>query len=126
MMRALARGLGLPETQYTAKQLLPTTIGRTLARICTTAMDGQIWQLTFRPEAADPEEVAGRVVGIVSERDVVRHIQRADKDALEERVEAIVQRGRKLLFEARARRPKPDLDDKVIKSLTEAPPAAAK
>ena len=29
--------------------------GRTLARICTTAMDGQIWQLTFRPEAADPD-----------------------------------------------------------------------
>jgi uncharacterized protein len=31
-----------------------------------------------------------------------------------ERVEAIVERGRRLLFEARARRPKPDLDDKVI------------
>ena len=30
------------------------------------------------------------VDGIVSERDVVRHIQRADKDALEERVEAIM------------------------------------
>ena len=30
------------------------------------------------------------VDGIVSERDVVRHIQRADKDALEERVESIM------------------------------------
>lgn len=30
------------------------------------------------------------VDGIVSERDVVRHIQRADKNALEERVEAIM------------------------------------
>lgn len=31
------KALGLPETQYTAKQLLPTTIGRTLAR----ALEGQ-------------------------------------------------------------------------------------
>ncbi|MDR2188810.1 MAG: nickel-dependent hydrogenase large subunit [Azonexus sp.] len=29
---AIPRALGLPETQYSAKQLLPTTIGRTLAR----------------------------------------------------------------------------------------------
>jgi len=29
---AFPKALGLPETQYTAKQLLPTTIGRTLAR----------------------------------------------------------------------------------------------
>ena len=34
---AIPKALGLPETQYTAKQLLPTTIGRTLAR----ALEGQ-------------------------------------------------------------------------------------
>jgi hydrogenase large subunit len=33
----IPKALGLPETQYTAKQLLPTTIGRTLAR----ALEGQ-------------------------------------------------------------------------------------
>ena len=34
---AIPKALGLPETQYTLKQLLPTTIGRTLAR----ALEGQ-------------------------------------------------------------------------------------
>jgi hydrogenase large subunit len=34
---AIPKALGLPETNYTAKQLLPTTIGRTLAR----ALEGQ-------------------------------------------------------------------------------------
>ncbi|WP_028309978.1 nickel-dependent hydrogenase large subunit [Derxia gummosa] len=35
--KAIPKALGLPETEYTLKQLLPTTIGRTLAR----ALEGQ-------------------------------------------------------------------------------------
>jgi hydrogenase large subunit len=39
---AFPKALGLPETQYTAKQLLPTTIGRTLARALESQYCGEM------------------------------------------------------------------------------------
>ena len=45
---AIPKALGLPETQYTAKQLLPTTIGRTLARALESQYAGEMMMDDFR------------------------------------------------------------------------------
>lgn len=45
---AIPRALGLPETGYTAKQLLPTTIGRTLARALESQYAAEMMMDDFR------------------------------------------------------------------------------
>jgi hydrogenase large subunit len=60
--KAIPKALGLPETQYTAKQLLPTTIGRTLARAlesqyCAEMMMDDFHQLVGNIKAGDRSTV---------------------------------------------------------------------
>jgi len=55
---AIPKALGLPETQFSAKQLLPTTIGRTLARAlegqyCAEMMQGDYNELIANIKAGD-------------------------------------------------------------------------
>ncbi len=45
---AIPKALGLPETNYTLKQLLPTTIGRTLARALESQYCGEMMMEDFR------------------------------------------------------------------------------
>jgi hydrogenase large subunit len=45
---AIPKALGLPETNYTLKQLLPTTIGRTLARALESQYCGEMMMDDFR------------------------------------------------------------------------------
>ena len=50
---AIPKALGLPETQFTAKQLLPTTIGRTLARALESQYCGEMMQDDFNELVAN-------------------------------------------------------------------------
>jgi hydrogenase large subunit len=50
---AIPKALGLPETQYTLKQLLPTTIGRTLARALEGQYGGEMMMADFRSLVAN-------------------------------------------------------------------------
>ena len=46
--KAIPKALGLPETNYTLKQLLPTTIGRTLARALESQYCGEMLMADFK------------------------------------------------------------------------------
>jgi hydrogenase large subunit len=50
---AIPKALGLPETQYSAKQLLPTTIGRTLARALESQYCGEMMMDDFKQLVAN-------------------------------------------------------------------------
>ena len=51
--KTFPKALGMPETQYTAKQLLPTTIGRTLARALESQYSAEMMMDDFKELVAN-------------------------------------------------------------------------